>query len=116
MILLISFKSTMMLIILGLMAMSVAAWLVWEAGKRNVQRANEYEVRYSRTKRIIDTYEVNERNYDLIIKLLEHLGSLEYKDLERTHVLTCQFFQKYKTIAEERASEYEFSPQNVFGK
>ncbi len=110
-----TFLTTLICFLLFIAALFVCGWIICEVGKRNAERAKEYETKYKRTEDIIDNYEVCDANYDWLMSLLEHLGQLDYKDKERTEVLTMRFFRKYETIAKERASEFEHSPENAFG-
>jgi len=74
------------------------AWLVWKAGQRNIIIEQEYNRKYEKIEKIIETYKVEERNYNWIQTLLEHLGQMEYKDGERTSVLSNKFWLKYTDI------------------
>jgi hypothetical protein len=87
------------------MVLAITGYYFWEYGKRQAQRAKEYEKKYFCIERIIDNYSMNEINYDWIVTLLENLGSLPYKDKEKTSVLTTKFFIKYSEIRLKRLNE-----------
>lgn len=106
---------TLILIVLFFMAIFVAAWLIVEVGKRNAEKAKVYELLYD----LIQEYlmkPVTDSNYDIITSWIQLLGQLKYKDMERTEVLSCEFWRKYEKIRLERLSEDEHSPESIFGK
>lgn len=107
--------ATAILIGLFFAAIFIAAWLVYEIGRRNAERVNQYNLLYEMIQQHL-MMPVTESNYDAITLFLEYLGQLKHKDRERTEVLSCEFWRKYEGIRLERLSEDKHSPEAVFGK
>ena len=107
--------ATLILIVLFFMAIFVAAWIVWEIGKRNAEKAKQYSRVYELIQGLL-CMPVTDSNYDLITGWIELLGQLKHKDRERTEVLSCEFWCKYEGIRLERLSEDEFSAESVLGE
>ena len=84
------------------MAYFCIAWYIAEYGKKQAKRYQEYELLYDRITFIIQEYDITEQTYDYLMKLLERLGQMKYKDKEKTSVLTIKFLTKYKEIREKR--------------
>lgn len=98
-------------IIIFCMAMFIVAFYLYEFGRVNAERANEYDRLYCLIKvKIVGP--VSQTKYKDIFKLFEELSGLKWKEEERTDVLFREFMTKYKTFAEAD----EFSPESIFGK
>ena len=91
--------------ILLIMAYFCIAWYISEYGKNQARQYQEYEHLYSRITYVIDEYDITEQTYDYLMKLLERLGQMKYKDKEKTSVLTVKFFVKYSEIRLKRLNE-----------
>lgn len=71
----------------------------WIYGEKNLRNELKYESLYKEIFDMYRLYDVNLANYDLIQSKLLELGQLKFKDKERTHILSCNFWQKYRSIA-----------------
>ena len=98
-------KTTFLLIAGLIVFLIAAAYVIARIGVRNAKLAAEYEQKYDRIKYLIYEVQVCQANYDWILKLLENLGQLPYKNRERTQLLTVEFFKKYQSIAKKQIEE-----------
>jgi hypothetical protein len=101
-------------ILIGILA--IIAKLIVERGKRNTRIEKEYEFWYDRAKGFIDSWSVTENNYNVINDCIDHLKTLEYKNIEQTSVLENAFLEKYQSVRDEIDSRDEFAPGQVFKK
>ena len=112
--------TTIILVLLFVAAVIIMAWLIARVGRKNLVDALDYDMRYLWLKDRVDTYSVNEYNYKYLKDQLLKLGQMQYKNREKTSVLTTTFFKRFLEIAEkeatERISEDEYSVENVMGK
>jgi hypothetical protein len=69
----------------GLLAM-ITVYFYW-LGKRTTKRAMEYEKLYPRIQKVIHEWEVNRNSYCVILKLIDRLQNLKYKNPEMTRAL-----------------------------
>ena len=94
----------------------VVAYYIVEIGKRNAQRAAEYNKRFAILKVVIATYKITEKTYWDIKIGIGLLRELKHKEPERTDLLETEFLNRYENLIKELRSENEFSPENTFGK
>lgn len=79
----------------------ILCWLIFEWGKRELERENEYDNLYAEIKGNVYSWPVTPvYRYRLLSKLNE-LAKLKYKNPEKTKVLRDNFFWKYRAIAKE---------------
>jgi hypothetical protein len=97
-------------------ALAIIAKLIIERGKRNTRIEKEYQFWHDRTQDFINSWSVTEKNYNVISGCIDHLKTLEYRNLEKTSVLENAFYFKYKSIIDEIDSREEFDPEQVFKK
>ena len=64
-------------------------------------RENMYNRKYLWLKDIIYSYELHKDNYNFIKTQLIKLGQMEYKNREKTSVLTCEFFRRFARYAKD---------------
>ena len=80
------------------------AWWIVRYGKRQFQMEDEYEKLYQKIMIDVETMKVYSHNYDIILYNLEKLGSLKWKNTEKTHVITMSFFRKFASEAKKRVN------------
>jgi hypothetical protein len=97
---------TILGIIIFLSVIGFVFWLIWKKGNQNAINAREYNRRYILTDTLIDNFEVNKFNYDYILRLLEGLGQMKYKDKNRTIKLTNKFWAKFEPEASKIMNEH----------
>ena len=107
-------------IILFLMLLFVMAWYLWEIGKKNAKKARveemQYKAFYSYVQIMLQKWEVNEKSYCVILKFIERIKNMGYKNPEKTEVLENEFLEKYKSIKDEIRSREEFTFEAVLKK
>lgn len=80
-------------------------WLIWKIGNRNAIK-REYDMDYIFIDVCIVSFEVNELNRDYLLKMLDGLRELKYKDTARTIKLIDKFNEKYEPEASRIMKEY----------
>ena len=98
--------TTIIGIILFLAVLALIGWLSWKIGKQNAINAKEYDRRYILCDIHIDSYAVNETNHDYLLRMLDGLRELKYKDTARTIKLIDKFNAKFEPEASRIMKEY----------
>jgi hypothetical protein len=83
----------------------------WKAKQRALEL--QYDLKYLWLSNLIGTSEVTMKNYKKILHQLAELGQLEWKNREKTTVLTMRFLNLFADMAAEDATQDEFSPSEV---
>jgi hypothetical protein len=77
----------------------VAAFIIISIGERNAKRAKEYQDSYKGISGMVDTYPVNEWNFETILAEIDKIEKLKYKNHEMTGVLNGRFYMKFASAA-----------------
>jgi heme/copper-type cytochrome/quinol oxidase subunit 2 len=113
-----SFKSTLIVILIFLIFFGILIWMLVSWGKKFKHQKDtekfEYDMFYLWLKACIEKYELHRDNYSFLKTKLIELGQLKHKDKERTSVLTVQFFRRFERFALDDVDEH--SPKAVFGE
>ena len=91
---------TITCIIIFLASLYFLSKIIIKRGKKVSHQATEYERKYKLIKKIINSYEVCEANYEWICRLFDHLLQCKYKNPEMTKVLNDRFVLQYAEIIE----------------
>lgn len=73
----------------------IVAYYIVYYGNRQLKRELEYEEFYKKIACNIETWPVGSIYYNLIIRQLEKLGQMKFKNKEKTIVLTNRFWEKF---------------------
>jgi hypothetical protein len=97
--------------IIILLVVAIAAILLWRRYDRVKENRHYYEDYYDWLKDRVYTYEINEYNYKYLKKQLMFLGQMQYRDREKTSVLTVEFFKRFLYYRNQEISQalQEFS-------
>lgn len=99
-----NYSITIGLILLIIGIVIGGAYFVVRYGEKQTRLYNEYMRYYEKIHRVM-TYEICEANYQWIMRLLNDLGQCKYKDIERTQVITMEFFRQYQELMKSQISE-----------
>ena len=97
---------TILGIIIFFAAIITVFWLLWKVGNQNAVNANEYDRRYILIDVLIEKFNVNRLNYDYLLKMLDGLRELKYKDTARTIKLIDKFNAKFEPEASRIMKEH----------
>jgi len=83
----------------------------WKAKQKALEL--QYDMKYLWLSNLIGTSEITMKNYKKILHQLAELGQLEWKNREKTTVLTMRFWNLFADMAAEDATQDDYSPEEV---
>lgn len=97
-------------------AIGIITWL-WYEGKKAVRKidieADQYEKLYIQIDKQVSDSIICENRYWYILKKLDELKAMKYKNKEMTSILENSFLTRYKSIRDEINSCEEFDPYRI---
>ena len=111
--------ATFYYIISFLLVLALIGWGIDYAGRRNAENAKlelHYDMKYYCINSFIDTWEVNEKNYNVLWRMIWDLEKLPHQNNEKLEILKNKFLEKYQAVSRDILSQDEFDLVNTFGE
>lgn len=107
------------LVLCFFIVLALIGWGIDYAGRRNAENSKlelHYDMKYCCINSFIDTWEVNEKSYNVLWRMIWDLEKLPHQNNEKLEILKNKFLEKYQAVSRDILGQDEFDSREIFSE